>query len=312
MKKLNYLFVFGIIIIFFLPGVAIAQPINLVEKKEVYDKEHIPKKNPIPYPNVREADVMWEKTVWRMINLREKMNHPIYFPTVPEGIGNRKSLFALLMDVLENPDPEYPVYAYSTLTPNYEFEQILDISQIHATLEFDTIKQPVIDSITGEPIIDPATGKMIMKVTGVQRNYTEISRLLVKEKWYFDRKYSSLQVRIIGLCPIKVFPEVLRDETTGFEEPTGNILTQFLFWIYYPDVRYYLTRQETFNPKNDAQRISFDDLFMQRRFSSYIYKQSNTFDNRQIKAYAKGMDAMFESERIRQDVFEFEHDLWEY
>jgi len=60
----------------------VAQQITTVEKTEVYEKEHIPKKDPLPYPFVREGDVMWEKVVWRIINLREKLNHPLYFPTL--------------------------------------------------------------------------------------------------------------------------------------------------------------------------------------------------------------------------------------
>ena len=67
-----------------------------------------------------------------------------------------------------------------------------------------------------------------------------------------------------------------------------------------------------FNPYNDAQRISFDDLFMQRRFSSYIYGESNVFDDRTIIEYTTGKDAMFEAERIKTELFNFEHDLWEY
>ena len=87
-----------------------AQVLKQMEKQEVYDKQHIPTKNPIPYPFVREADVTWEKTVWRVVNLREKMNLPLYFPT--QTIGDRKSLVKFMVDVLQNPEPEHIVYAY--------------------------------------------------------------------------------------------------------------------------------------------------------------------------------------------------------
>ena len=30
----------------------------------------------IPYPEIREADVMWKKRVWREIDFRQKMNLP--------------------------------------------------------------------------------------------------------------------------------------------------------------------------------------------------------------------------------------------
>lgn len=300
MKKLVF-FLAGIVMISsFTMRKATGQQMNLIEKKEVYDKEHIPKKDPIPYPFVREADVMWEKVIWRMINLREKMNHPYYFPTKP--IGDRKSLTSLLLEALEHPVPGHPVFAYKPLL-NYEFEQPINIEDIYKTLDVDSIYEPVTDSLTGVTL---------MKLTAVDIRLNDVTRLLVKEKWFFDRKYSSLQVRIIGICPMRVFPMTITDQTTGISVPTGDINQQPLFWVYYPEVRFYLARQETFNANNDAQPISFDDMFNQRLFSSYIYKESNVFNDRPINSYAKGMDAMFESDRIKQSIFEYEHDLWEY
>jgi gliding motility associated protien GldN len=280
---------------------AVAQQITPLEKKEVYDKEHIPKKDPLPYPFVREADVMWEKVVWRVINLREKMNHPLYFPTM-ENIGDRKSLVSLLLDVLENQTPGHPVYAYSPWT-NYEFEQILSLQDIYQTIKIDSIPEPVYDSLTGQTV---------MKITSIEIRLDDVSKLLVKEKWFFDRKYSTLNVRIIGICPVRVYPMEIIDQFTGIANRTGDIRTTPLFWVYYPEVRYYLARQEAYNPHNDAQPISFDDIFQQRRFSSYIYKESNVFNNREVQSYMMGLDKMFEAEKIKQSIFEFEHDLWEY
>ena len=46
----------------------------------VYVQEHIPTKKVIPYEHVREADVTWSKRVWSVIDLREKFNHPLYYP----------------------------------------------------------------------------------------------------------------------------------------------------------------------------------------------------------------------------------------
>lgn len=301
MRKLTFI-LGGILIVNILSQTnTVAQQITTLEKKEVYDKEHVPKKDPLPYPFVREADVMWEKVVWRNINLREKMNHPLYFPT-EENIGDRRSLCKLFLDVLENQTPGYPVYAYSPWT-NYEFEQIISLQDITSNLYVDTIREPVVDSITGQTV---------MRITDVDIRLDDITTLLVKEKWFFDRKYSTLNVRIIGICPVRIYPIEIVDQFTGIASRTGDIRRTPLFWVYYPEVRYYLARQEAYNPNNDAQSISFDDIFQQRRFSSYIYKESNVFNNRTVDSYTVGLDKMFEAERIKQSVFEFEHDLWEY
>jgi gliding motility associated protien GldN len=278
-----------------------AQPISLIEKREVYDKEHIPKKDPIPYPFVREADVMYEKVIWRMINLREKLNHPLYFPTQP--IGDRRSVTQLLLDVLEDPLPGHQVFAYKFTPFGYEFEQPMSIEEIYENINVIYIPGPVYDSVLQMEVMD---------TIDVEINLMDVTRLMVKEKWYFDKRYSTLKVRIIGICPVRVYPRVMTDATTGEEVPTGEILQQPLFWVYYPEIRYYFSHQEAYNPANDAQQISFDDVFNQRRFSSYIFRESNVYDNRPIREYFKGMDAMFEAEKIQNSLREWEHDLWEY
>ena len=35
-----------------------------------------------PYPHLRQADVMWSRKIWREIDLREKVNHPFYYPDI--------------------------------------------------------------------------------------------------------------------------------------------------------------------------------------------------------------------------------------
>ncbi|MFC2113148.1 gliding motility protein GldN [Bacteroidota bacterium] len=277
-----------------------AQSIDLVEKTEVYDKEHIPKKDPVPYPFIRESDIMYEKTVWRMINLREKMNQPYYYPTKP--IGDRMNLIQLLLEILKNPLPGHQVFAYKPLL-NYEFEQPMSIEDIMTVMKPDTVREPMFDST----IMDYK-----LTVTKVDVLYDDINRVMVKEKWFFDRRYSTFQVRIIGLCPMKVTMKEIEDPVTFELVKTGEVSPEPLFWVYYPEIRYYLAKQEAFNPMNDAQRVSFDDLLNQRRFSSWIYQVSNVQENRRITDYASGMDAMFEAERIKYELFEFEHDLWEY
>ena len=301
MKTFGRLFVFGLVCLGFGLQSLQSQSISLIEKKEVYDKEHIPKKDPVPYPFVREADVMYEKVIWRMINLREKMNHPLYFPTVP--IGDRRNLTQLLLDILKDPLPGHQVFAYKFMPFGYEFEQPMSLEEIYGQMRVDYIPGPVYDSVLQMQVMD---------TIAIEINMNDVTRLMVKEKWFFDKRYSTFQVRIIGICPVRVYPRMLVDNLTGEETPTGEINKQPLFWVYYPEIRYYLSRQEAFNPNNDSQRISFDDLLNQRRFSSYIFRESNVYDNRPISDYAKGMDAMFEAERIKNILFEWEHDLWEY
>jgi len=111
-------------------------------------------------------------------------------------------------------------------------------------------------------------------------------------------------VRILGIAPLQ---EV-------FDEDTGTFKYELpLFWVYYPEAREVLSRYTVFNEMNDASVITWSDLFEMRRFSSYIYKQSNVLDVRLIDMFPNsGVDRLLESEKIKSELFNWEHDLWTY
>lgn len=132
----------------------------------------------------------------------------------------------------------------------------------------------------------------------------EVKQFMIKEEWYFDKQNSRLQVRIVGICPIQEF---YREEIED-----SPVQRRRVFWIYYPEARELLAAHEVFNPYNDSRRMSFDDLFIKRYFNSYIVQESNVQNNRLISQYLQGKNAMLESKRIEEKIFNFEQDLWEY
>ncbi len=261
-------------------------------KEEVYTKEHIPYKKPVPYPYIREADVMWSKTLWRIIDLREKQNLPLYYPKVP--IGKRMSLIDLLLWGIDNEG----LTAYSTSDPYNEFAVQMTKDEVDFSMDagVDTIK-----------VLDPNTNELIPQIIQKERKSEQVKQILVKEKWFFDKQHSTMQVRIVGLCPIRIYN---REDENGM--PTEQILKSKTFWVYYPEARPLLARHEIYNRYNDAQRISFEDFFWQRRFNSYIYAESNVYSNRLIQDYNVGLETLMEADRIKNWLFETEHDLWEY
>ena len=106
------------------------------ELMDVYSRENIiPTKKPIPYPYLREADVMWSKDIWRTIDLRQRMNYPLRFPEV-EIIGDRYSLYQLLMEGLRSGE----ITPYEFQSFNNPFIQPTTLKQIHKTIEADTIE----------------------------------------------------------------------------------------------------------------------------------------------------------------------------
>jgi gliding motility associated protien GldN len=84
-----------------------------------------------------------------------------------------------------------------------------------------------------------------------------------------------------------------------------------MFWVYYPEAREVLSRERVFNAGNDASPSSWEDLMEMRFFASYIYKESNVL-NRRLQDYLSGVDLLLEADKIKQEIFNFEHDLWSY
>jgi gliding motility associated protien GldN len=253
----------------------------------VYENIHIPQKKAIPYSPIREADVMWSKDIWRIIDLREKMNQPLYYPLKP--INQRMSLLNLILHGIK----EENLHAYKDDKHKlFQTETLMSMNDIVAKLGADTLFKG-----TPDERIDLHT--------------STVKQLLVKEKWFFDKQASTMKVRIMGVAPIKVFNRTLVD-VDGNITTSPEVTREVLFWIYFPEYRDLFAKYEVFNPHNDSQNISFDDLFMQRRFASFIYAESNQFENRFIPDYLTGDDILYEAERIKQEIFGFEHDLWEY
>ncbi len=253
-----------------------------------FQSTDISQKRPMPLPTVREADVFWSKKIWRIVDLREKMNLTLYYPTVETD--GRKNLINLLLEGIEN----------GQITP---YDARLD-DDFKVPMTFEQVQEAFGAEESTEETIDFDTGERKTVTIQGEIRPGEIKQYMIKEEWYFDKQTSSLNVRIIGICPIREF-------TREMDEP-GQVQRTKVFWVYYPEVRSLLATNKVLNPYNQAQSMSFDDLFIKRFFNSYVIKESNVFNNRDISAYLSGKDAMLESKRIENEIFNFEQDLWEY
>ena len=164
----------------------------------------------------------------------------------------------------------------------------------------------------------------------------------IKEDWFFDKERSLLDRRIIAIAPIGRYDAKKYEEAKKLNEPfkrfdnfvfvndrdlttvNSGVLVKSdmspfndpvveleLFWLYFPELRNVMVNYYIYNDQNDSQWMSFDDMFWKRRFNAQIYRVSDKFD-REIEDYKFGVDALYEAERIKEQIREWEINVWNY
>ena len=258
-----------------------SEPLDEKYVDDIVQKRLIFENRVLPYEMVREADIPWERTIWRIIETREKMNIPFRHP--------ERSLFTIMKENVDKGN--LMVFEDDRFTNPMSPEQLNNI-----LYRVDT-----------NVVYDPETYEETIEISTSEINPEDIKRYRIKEMWYFDKEASIMKVRILGISPLK----------EEFDENTGILKYEIpLFWIYYPEAREYFAKEKVFSDFNDAYPMTWYDLFETRFFSSYIIKASNVLDLRLQDIYTgyenADMDILLESEKIKKELFSMEHDLWSY
>jgi gliding motility associated protien GldN len=288
----------------------------------VLDGAFVPRTNRtkqlMPYPPLDESHVLYLKRVERRIPLHEKLNHPLFFPL--SDLGDRQSLVQLIIATLEDESSSVSVYKARTtsLTDEIrakEFQYNYRLPRDSAVFLMMGYEEPQPPSTEGSMDEEVESDVKIPDTLRAEIGPEEIIAFDIKEDWIFDKHRSQWYCRIIGIAPVARLTVSWNPPPTPDVSPTRNVKATQLAWLYFPEWRHVFQHgyasAGTFNPYNDTGRPTFLELFEDRRFSSYIIKESNVYD-RSISSYAQGEDALLESERIKNELFTMEHDLWHY
>lgn len=234
---------------------------------------------------IREADIAWEKRIQRVVDTREKLNLPF--------VSEELNLFTVLKTMIMNGD----ISGFS----DEGFKNIMAPDDLEAQMvKMDTSMS-----------LDPDTYEEKIVIARNDINWRDIQQYRIKEVWYFDKQRSVVDVRILGIAPIY---QSANDKIAG-------IPPKPIFWVYYPQCRSPLSKFRVFNDENDMAPLTWTDIFDTRVFSSYIYKRSNVLDYRLKDFFVpdpddvenrSGVDMLLYSEKIKNELLDFEHDLWEY
>jgi gliding motility associated protien GldN len=281
---------------------------------------------PLAYGYVDDRDVLMGKTTWEIIDLNEKINFPLYFPVDTANIGaDRRSLYDVLTRAIRN-GKITEVYSDSYFNTKKSLKDIQGaLSRIDTTdAGRELINQYPDDYRTHVVKKKVVTGKGKKKVVtyveetvGATRTVpaefilkqdltaADVTEYKIKGYWYFDKRQSELKYRLLGICPVTPDVYTMNSDEKDYIE---------LFWVFFPNARIVLNEAKSFNDKNSAVPISFDQILNSRHFNAVIYKEENVYGDREIKSYIKdnAQAQLLESERVKEKIRNFEEDMWNY
>ncbi len=259
-----------------------------LRQDNAFDKSSLTKRTPLPYEHLRWDDALYAEKVWRELDLREKMNKVFQYEATDDN-GSQMFINMLMKAVNTG---EVTAFSDDRFTTPMSLQEIQQLTVGTS----DTVPQTSPD--------DP-TRVIRYVVTRASFDAKSVMKLRIKEEWVFDRESSRMFCRILGICPLKIV-----------YAPNGKEMgVSQMFWIHYPDLRPSLAKYEVYNPKNMGQnRMTWEELFESRMFSSYIVKSSlDNPSNKMIKGYIKDpILALLEGDNIKEKIFNFEQDLWSY
>ncbi len=291
----------GAVAILPLSAMAQANILNAKKPEEIgirtEEQKSIDNDAPLEYGYVDDRDILWSKTVWEIIDLDERVNFPLYYPTDTVDIGSdRRSLYHVLISNIKNGNLE-DVYVDSYFTEKRKFEDL------KATLQkVDTTDLGYEQVNAGEAVSPEYINR---------RNITaaDIVEYRIKGIWYFDKRQGELKYRLLGIAPVAPDVNFVDDESMAAEDALVP-----LFWVWYPSARQTLHDAKVFNSNNSAMPISFDMLLNARRFNAVIYKEDNVHGDREIRDYIadNALFQLLESHRIKETIRDREQDMWAY
>lgn len=249
---------------------------------------------PIPYPPLRENDIVWSTTLWKTIELGESFNQFFYFPTEEEDPTGRLSLAFIIWHAVVA--GEIPIYEDDELKVPLDAEVFVR-----------QYTKP--DTVTLEIGYDDDDNELYQTyIRPHDFESYEVKRYALREVWFIGKQDTRQDSRRLALAPVK---DITRSLSTGEDVYMGRAP---IFWVPMQNmaVRTLLARHSScFDGSNDVGQPSWDYIFVNQLYSAYTTRESNRH-NRTIDQYLTGEDAILESQAIEERVFDIGSDMWEY
>jgi len=242
---------------------------------------------------IHESDIMYQKTILRAMDLREKQNGPMF--------SKNKEITKLIIEAVERGD-----LANIYQTDSLEEGRKLTIDEFHENMKIPSGGPELTEE---EKQIALANGDSSVLQSGGPNYYypRDLYQMQIKENLIFDKQRSRLYYDIHAVTML--VPADHPFNVKGIEITVGSFSYRDLVEKVFKDNPAAIW----FNLQNDAQHKSLADAFELRLFSSYIIKVSNPADAYLVDIYGgdqqKGIMA---SQWAAFELLEYEHNLWEF
>lgn len=258
----------------------------------------------------RADDVVWSRVVYRIVDMRMKQNYQLYTPLTSDD-PQYSSLFRTMLRAIEQ---GMPIYEKSNnvgdIKPYFTFGE-MPKELIPTILNTDREGIGSGDIATSEYMLlnyDSVSGTMSFNGYAYENFVRNQLKFMIQEVVFFDKHYSRMYSKILAIAPMHA------DNVDYYEDmPVMDaIYGQILFWVPFDAFRPYMAQQYVTPRGNDTKRVTYDDFFSLRMYSSYIVGVNNVY-GRMIPEIATTPEAIKkEQDRIEWELLSAEQDLWEY
>jgi hypothetical protein len=194
---------------------------------------------PFPYPRISQANIRLYARVWRVIDLDDTSNAILTIP------GH-----SLMETIITN-------VRSGKLTPYEKDDFKTKLTARQGEMRFaDSVLVPKFDK-DGNQI----SSKMVLN----EFNPDKIRKIRIEEDVFFDKQRGRVDTRIIALAP-------MLNLSTSANLP-ANYASAPAFWLYFPQLRYALIKEDLSDPDKNLFDVTMDDVIMQHKFKAYLVKE---------------------------------------
>ena len=287
MKKLRYIFAVALLAGLSLQaGAQVTRKTDRTKKDETAAGVTQRMRDFYEKPEVSDASKMWERIIYRQLDLTQPQNLALYYPDEP--VDGQESLFRIILRVVCN--GQVPAYEYldgrEVFTDQYKIKvgEMLDrFHIIYTTGRGSTEKNP----------------KYVIEDSDVPTN--EVLSFYAIECYEFNSLENRVTKQIQALCPV-----LHRVDDYG-----GEPIKYPMFWVKLDQLRPYLAQQSIFvDDDNNLAKYNYDDYFQLGMYKGDIYKTRNLRNLSLMQMFPDPDDLKHAQDSIENRLRAFDRNLW--